>query len=124
MDHRNWVEWVVLVISVVAVTSVVGVLIFDGVTGTEGPPKPIVKLHPDKAYITSTGWLLPATVSNEGERSAESVTFLATATVQGQEQEAEVNVDYLPAGTDVSVTFGFSGKPEGGIVVRVTGLRQ
>lgn len=122
MDHRNKVEWVVLAASVIAVASVVGFLVADGLSDRGRPPAPVVELHFDKAYVTSTGWLLPATASNNGDRSAEGVTLLATATVDGAEEEAEVSVAYLPAGTHVPVTFGFSAKPDSKIEVRVTGF--
>ena len=65
---------------------------------------------------------MPALAHNDGDRSAQSVTLLATATVNGREEEAEVTIDYLPAGTDVELAFGFSGEPESAVSVRVTGF--
>lgn len=122
MDPRNKVEWVVLVISVVAVIGIVGFLALHGLSDRGRPPEPVVKLHRHEAYVAPTGWFLPATASNNGDQSAEAVTLLATATVDGVEEEAEVTIDYLPSGTQVKVTFGFSAEPEGEIEVRVTGF--
>lgn len=124
MDPRNRVEWIVLAVSVIAITTVVGLLVVDGLTGTGKPPQPVVKPHFDEAYVTATGWLLPATVSNDGDRSAQAVTLLATATVQGEKEEAEISIDYLPAGTDVEITLGFSGEPEGDMIIRVVSFVQ
>lgn len=124
MDRRNRVEWTVLSIGVIAVAGVVGLLVFHGLTDTGRPPQPVVNLQFDRAYVTSGGWLLPAKVSNEGDRSAQSVTLRATATVKGREEEAEVSLDYLPAGTEVEATFGFSSEPDGRVTVRVVSFAQ
>lgn len=122
MDRRNRVEWAILFVSSLAVIVVLGLLIYEGLTDMGRPPAPIVKLQPDKAYLTSTGWVLPAMAHNDGDRSAQEVTLLATAIVNGKEEEAEVTIGYLPAGTDVELAFGFSGKPDGEVSVRVTGF--
>ena len=122
MDPRNRVEWSVLVVSCAAVAAVLGLLFYEGVRDTGRPPAPAVKLQPEDAYVTATGWVLPATAHNDGDRSAQQVSFLATATVRGAEEEAEITIDYLPAGTVVELAFGFSGEPEGQVVVRVTGF--
>ena len=122
MDRRNRVEWIVLGVSCVAVATVLGSLLYEGLSDTGRPPVPVVTLQPEEAYLAPTGWMLPATAHNDGDRSAQAVTFLATATVHGNMEEAEVTVDYLPAGTDVDLAFGFSDEPDGEITVRVTGF--
>lgn len=122
MARRNRVEWAVLVVSCLAVATVLALLLYEGLSDTGRPPAPIVTLHLNEAYGTSAGWVLPATAHNDGDRSAQAVTLLATATVRGEEEEAEVTVDYLPAGTDVDLAFGFSGEPDGEVTVRVTGF--
>lgn len=122
MDRRNWVEWTVLVVSVIAVIGIIGFLIVDGMTDAGRRPAPVVEVHRDRAYVVPTGWLVPATARNNGDQSAQAVTLLATATVNGETEEAEVSVDYLPADTQVDVTFGFSAEPDGKILVRVTGF--
>lgn len=122
MQRRNHVEWVILVVSVAAVSGIIGFLLVDGLTEADRPPAPIVALHPDRAYRVPSGWLLPATASNNGDQSARTVVVLATATVGGKTEEAEVTIDYLPAGSEVEVTFGFSGEPDGAVVVRIAGF--
>ena len=120
---RNWVEWVSLGISVAAIVGVVGFLVVDGVTDAGRPPEPRVELHVDEAYETSTGWILPATVTNDGDRPAEALVLRASATVDGSEDESEVTVDYLPSGTDVEISFGFSAEPDGEVTVTTVGFR-
>lgn len=121
--RQNWLEWVALVISVLAVLGVVGFLIVDGI-GDEGrPPTPIVELRRSEGHAIDHGWILPATVSNDGDRAAEALVLRATATVGGEEEESEIQVDYLPAGTSVNVSIGFSAEPEGEVTVQVVGFR-
>ena len=121
--RQNWLEWVALVISVVAVISVVGFLMVDGLRDEGEPPDPTVELHIDRAYATDHGWILPATVTNGGDEAAEALVLRATATVAGAEEEGELTVDYLPAGTAVEISFGFSAEPEGTPAVQVVGFR-
>ena len=121
--RQNWVEWVALAISALAVIGVVGFLVVDGL-GDEGqPPTPIVELRRADAYATDHGWILPATVTNDGDRAAEALVLRATATVAGGEEESELTVDYLPAGTSVEVSIGLSAEPEGEVTVQVVGFR-
>ncbi len=121
--RRNWVEWVALGISVAAIVGVVAFLVVDGLTDADHPPEPRVVLQPDAAYETDTGWILPATVTNDGDRPAEALMLRATATVDGSEEESDVAIDYLPSGTDVEISFGFSAEPDGDVTVTTIGFR-
>ena len=121
--RQNWVEWVALVISGLAVVGVVGFLVVDGLRDEGRAPTPIVELRRSEAYVTDHGWIVPATVTNDGDRAAEALVLRATATVDGAEEEAELTVDYLPAGTSVEVSIGFSAEPEGEVTVQVVGFR-
>ena len=121
--RQNWLEWVALVISVIAVIGVVGFLVVDGLRDEGEPPNPMVELHADQAYRTDHGWIVPATVTNGGDEAAEALVLRATATVAGAEEESELAVDYLPAGTAVEISFGFSAEPEGAPAVQVIGFR-
>ena len=121
--RRNWVEWVAMGISVAAIIGVVGFLVVDGLTDAGRPPEPRVVLQPDAAYETTTGWIVPATVTNDGDRPAEELVLRATATVEGSEEESELTIDYLPPGTDVEVSFGFSAEPDGEVTVTTVAFR-
>jgi uncharacterized protein (TIGR02588 family) len=122
VDPRNWVEWAIVALSAGAVAGIVGFLLLDAATDAGGPPAPVVRLHPERAYEIPAGWMLPATAANKGDRSAQALLLVASATVDGEAEEAEVSVDYLPGGSQVQVTFGFSAEPEGEIDVRVSGF--
>jgi uncharacterized protein (TIGR02588 family) len=122
VEPRNWVEWAIVALSAGAVAAIVGFLVLDAAMDSGGPPAPVVRLHPERAYEIPNGWMLPATAANKGDRAAEALLLVAAATVEGKTEEAEVTVDYLPGGSQVQVTFGFSAEPEGDIDVRVSGF--
>lgn len=122
MERRNRLEWIVLASSVAAIAAVLGVLVYEGFGDHGRPAMPSIELHPGRAHRTPAGWVVPATATNEGDRSAQAVTFVATGQVNGREEQGRVTIDYLPAGSDVEVAFGFSGEPDGEICVRITGF--
>lgn len=121
--RQNWLEWVALAVSVLVILSIAGFLLVDGVRDDGVPPMPSIELHRGDAYETASGWIVPATVTNEGDEAAEAVSLLARASVGGTEEESEVVIDYLPAGTSVEVGFAFSAEPQGEVAVRTAGFR-
>lgn len=121
--RRNWLEWIVLVTSAIALAGLVGFLVVDGARDEGRPPQPVVTLDVESAYRVAAGWLLPATVTNDGDATAEAVVLRATASVGGEVEESELTVDYLPVGTAVEITFGFSDEPDGEVSVHVVGFR-
>ena len=121
--RQNWLEWVVLGVSVVAVVGLVGFLTIDGITDEGRPPEPRAELLAQAAYEFAGGWIIPATVTNGGDEAAEALALRATATIDGAEEESEISIDYLPPGSDVDVSFGFSAPPEGEVTVQVVGFR-
>ena len=121
--RQNWLEWVVLGISVAAVVGLVGFLVIDGITDDGRPPQPVVEVGPGDAYDIASGWILPAIASNEGDVAAESLVLRATATVDGAEESSDVSIDFLPSGSEVEVSFGFSGRSRWRRHVTVVGFR-
>lgn len=121
--RRNWLEWVVLALSIGAILTVATVLLVDGVGGASDPPNPRVELRMEEARESDVGWILPATVTNEGDQAAEAITLEATAMVDGEEETSEVSIDFLPADSEVDVEIGFSGPPESEVQVRLVGQR-
>lgn len=121
--RQNWLEWVALAISVVAIVAVVGFLVVDGIRDEGRPPMPVAEVRMAEAYQAETGWLVPATIRNDGDQAGEAVQLVARASVGGSEEEAEVTLDYLPSGSELDVLFGFSGRPDGEVTVTVRGLR-
>jgi len=121
--RQNWLEWVALLVSVLAVVGVVGFLLVDGLQDEGRPPLPVIEVQAADAYDTEHGWLVPATVVNDGDSAAEALVLRASAEVEGEVEESELTVDYLAAGTEVDMTFGFSAEPDGEVSVQVIGFR-
>jgi uncharacterized protein (TIGR02588 family) len=122
--RRNWLEWVALAVSVIAVTAVVGYLAYDGLTSGNDPADPTIEIRLDEARQGALGWIVPATMRNTGDRPAEAVVIEATGTVGGKQEKTELEVDFLPAGTEVDIELAFSARPEGNIAVRLVGFRS
>lgn len=119
---RNAIEWLVLLASVAGIVVLVGTLVVVGLTETQ-PADPQIELHTAEARQGTLGWLLPATLSNGGDEAVEAVLLEATARVAGTEEKSELEVDFLPAGTNVEVSFSFSAQPDGEVSVRLVGYR-
>jgi uncharacterized protein (TIGR02588 family) len=120
--RRNLIEWTVLVVSVAGIVLLVGVLVVEGLT--EGrPADPVVELRPAEARQGNLGWIIPATVGNAGDESVEAVVLEASAVVGQQREVSELELNFLPAGTTVEVSFAFSRQPAGEVTVRLVGFR-
>lgn len=122
--RRNILEWLALAVSGVAIALVAGYLIIDGLTGSSAAPQPIVTLRESDGRETELGWSVPATLTNTGGEAAEAVVVEASAQVAGEEETSEYQVDFLPSRSEVEIEFGFSGRPDGPIDVRLIGFRR
>ena len=119
---RDAVEWLVLGTSVLAIAVLVGVLLIEGFSGTR-EPNPVVLLRADQGRPGHMGWIVPATVANDGDVAAEAVVIEATASVGGASEASEIEINFLPGGTEVEVVFAFSAQPEGEITTRLVSFR-
>ena len=122
MTKRNIVEWAVLVVSVVAIGVLVAALVVTGLS-ENSPADPQVELKLNEARMGELGWMLPATVRNEGDMTAEAVVIEATATVDGEEESSEIEIAFLPAGSEEDVVFAFSAEPDSDVTVRLVGFQ-
>ena len=115
---RNVVELVVLGVSVLAIVILVGTLLVEGLTESR-PTNPSVELHEDRARQGATGWILPATLRNEGDEAAEQVVIEASAEIDGATEVSRLVIEFLPAGTAVQGSFAFSAQPRAELGVRL-----
>ena len=122
MTRRNAVEWFVLALSVAAIGLLIAVLVATGLNENT-PAEPQVELRPAGARTTQLGWLIPATVRNAGDGTAEAVVVEATATVGGQEEASEMEIAFLPAQSEVEVVFAFSAEPDSEVTARLVGFQ-
>jgi len=121
--RQNAVEWAVLALSVAVIVALVAALVVDGVGDKGAPPRPTIVVHEAHAQATGGGWLVPATIGNDGDQAAEQVTVEAAAEVDGVQQTSQAEVDFLPSGATIEVAFGFTDRPDGEVTVRVIGYR-
>ncbi len=121
--RQNRVEWVALVVSIVAIAAVVVFLAVDAVSDDGRPPQPEVTLDAGDGYRTAVGWVQPALARNLGDEPAESIVFRATATVGSASETSDVTIDFLAAGSETRLFFGFSAQPSAEVSVQVVGFR-
>lgn len=119
---RNLIEWAVLLASVAAIVLLVAVLVVEAL-GESRPADPRVEVRPGEARAGALGWIVPATVTNGGDAAAEALLLEASATVGGEPETSQVEVDFLPAQTAVDIAFAFSAPPDGAVSVRLIGFR-
>ena len=119
---RNALEWAVIIVSVLSIALLVGVLVIEGLNESR-PPNPTIEVRLAEARESSLGWIVPAAVTNEGDQAAEAVVIEATATVDGETETSEQEINFLPAGTEVELAFAFSAAPEGEVTFRLVGYR-
>ena len=119
---RNVVEWAVLAISVLSITVLVAALVIEGLN-EHRPANPQVVLHIDEARLGTLGWILPATVRNDGDVAAEAVVLEAEATIDGEPETSEQEVPFLPGRSSADLAFSFSAQPSGEVTVRLVGFR-
>ena len=120
--RRNAVEWAVLGASIVAIAGLVALLVITGLNESR-PAEPVVELRTAEARVTELGWVVPATVRNEGDESAEAVIIEASAMVDGTEETSEHEIAFLPAGSATDIVFAFSAEPESEIELRLVGFQ-
>lgn len=119
---RNAVEWAVIVVSVLSISLLVGVLVIEGLSESR-PPDPTIEMRPAEAREGALGWIVPVTVANDGDQSAEAVVIEASATVDGESETSEQEINFLPAGSEVELAFAFSATPETDVTFRLVGYR-
>ena len=115
---RNAVEWLVLAVSVAGIVLLVVTLLGAGLSAPR-PANPSVELDEAAARQGAAGWIIPATIRNDGDEAAERVVVEATAQVGDETEVSRLEIEFLPAGTAVEGAFSFSARPTGEIAVRL-----
>lgn len=122
MMKRNAVEWAVIIVSVLSIAALVSVLVIEGLNEST-PPDPSIEMRAAEARQGELGWIVPVTVTNQGDHAAEAVVIEATAQVDGEIETSELEVNFLPAGSEVEVVFAFSAVPATEVTFRLVGYR-
>lgn len=119
--RQNWLEWAVLVFSVAAIVALVGYLAVTAVSTTT-PPAISILGRPGEARSTDAGWELPVTVRNDGGEAAAMVAIEGTASVAGETETAQLEIDLLGPGTEEELVLLFSEAPDGDVELRLIGF--
>ncbi|MCB1884660.1 MAG: hypothetical protein KDG89_11825 [Geminicoccaceae bacterium] len=96
------------------VAFMIGYLLVEAFVNDGGGPADIV-LTQGAFHRQASGWRVPVTVENRGDRPAEAVELRAELTLEGGEVEAAaLTIDYLPPHGEVEGAFFFQKDPNGG----------
>lgn len=93
--EKNWLEWVVFAASLVLVVSTLGYLVYDGATLGNAPPS--IQFQLGKPQPQLNHFIVPVSVTNQGDETAEGVQVEVVLKSGGQEQEsAQFEIAFLP----------------------------
>jgi uncharacterized protein (TIGR02588 family) len=112
MPRKNLLEWAVFGLSALLVAAVLVFLAYDGARGEQRPAQIRVELGAPEPR--GDRLVLPVTLVNGGELSAELVTVAIVVRRDGQEDErATLTLDLLPGGSrrEASVSLVGSAPP-------------
>lgn len=93
--EKNWLEWLVFAASLILVLSTLGYLVYDGATFGEAPPS--IEFQLGQPQQRSNRFVVPVSVTNRGDETAQGVHIEVTLESGGKEQEnADFEIAFLP----------------------------
>lgn len=93
--EKNWLEWVVFAIGLVLVLATLSYLAYDAATLGDSPPD--VEVRAGEAIERRHNFIVPITLVNHGDQTAEGVVVEVVTESGGVEKErAEFTVAFLP----------------------------
>lgn len=123
--EKNWLEWLVFAISLVLVVGTLGYLVYDVATLSDTPPN--IEFAIGKPIPQSNYFLVPVTVTNRGDETAEAVQIEVVLESGGKPQESgEMEIAFLPRQSTREgwVTFQTNPQTVDQIRARVLGFEQ
>lgn len=107
--------WVTFGVAAAILVAVLGAILSE-VTATSEPPSPVVEVG--TAVERRGRFVVPVTLSNEGDETAQDVQVTATLTIDDVETTSDQVVAFLAGGEDQRLEFVFRDDPaEGELVV-------
>jgi len=93
--RKNWLEWVVFALGLILVSATLGYLIYAGASTGREPPSLEVRLGtPEQRQFN---FIVPVTVVNHGDETAEGVRVEVVMESGGEEQaRGELDLAFLP----------------------------
>jgi uncharacterized protein (TIGR02588 family) len=93
--QKNWAEWVVFAVGSALVASTLGYLAYDALTVTDAPPS--IEVRTGEPFARPHNFVVPVTLVNHGDQTAEGVTIEVVLENGGEELErSEFTVAFLP----------------------------
>ncbi len=93
--EKNWLEWLVFAASLILVLSTLGYLVYDSATFGEAPPS--IEFQLGQPQQRSNRFVVPVSVTNRGDETAQGVHIEVTLESGGKEQEnADFEIAFLP----------------------------
>jgi uncharacterized protein (TIGR02588 family) len=110
---KNRLEWAVFAVGLVLVLATLGFLVRESIVGTGGPPEVVARLG--EARPSASGYLIPVEVANIGQSTAEDVLVpIFLELPGGKQEEAELNIAFLPRDSKRDGWVSFRGDPRRG----------
>ncbi|HEV3470621.1 MAG TPA: hypothetical protein VG148_14960 [Pyrinomonadaceae bacterium] len=123
--EKNWLEWAVFGVGLVLVAGTLSYLVYDGATSTEAPPAVEVRLGEPRP--TGRDFIVPVTLFNHGDQTAEGVTVEVTleGAAGGEPERGELTVAFLPRRATREGWVSFRTDPRAGrLTPRVLGYEK
>jgi uncharacterized protein (TIGR02588 family) len=93
--EKNWVEWAVFAVSLVLVAGTLAYLAYDA--ATVGSEPPTIEVRAGAPVERQSNFLVPVSITNHGDLTAEGVHIEVTLENGGEEVErSEFDVAFLP----------------------------
>jgi len=93
--EKNWFEWIVFGVSLVLVLATLCYLAYDAATMTDDPPS--IEVRAGEPEQRPHNFIVPVTLTNHGDQTAEGVQIEVVLESDGAEQErGEFTVAFLP----------------------------
>jgi uncharacterized protein (TIGR02588 family) len=121
--RKNKLEWIVFSISAVIITFVTAFLIYQAFNSREEAPPDII-IEAGAPQGQTGKYIVPVTVKNEGEQTAEDVNIVVTIEKDGQPlEEATFVVPFIPRKSERESWAVFTKDPaQGKITAKATGF--
>lgn len=123
--EKNWLEWIVFAVSLVLVVSTLGYLVHDGATLGDAPPS--IEIVLDTPQPRLNYFVVPVSVTNRGDETAETVQIEVVLESGGKELESgEFEIAFLPRRSTREgwVTFQTDPRTKGQLKARVLGFEK
>jgi uncharacterized protein (TIGR02588 family) len=93
--EKNWFEWVVFAVGLVLVVGTLAYLAYDAATIEDAPPS--IEVRAGQAVERPHNFIVPVTLVNHGDQTAEGVQIEVVLETGGAEKErGEFTVAFLP----------------------------